>query len=47
MLKRLVDIAQTLVTRLGGFDELDPRSVHMIGMHGGAYANFVMKKLTL
>ena len=47
-LKRLVDIAQIPVTTtlhgLGGFDELDPRSLHMLGMHGSAFANLAMQE---
>ncbi|KAF9123741.1 Acetolactate synthase, mitochondrial [Mortierella sp. 14UC] len=29
---------------LGAFDELDHRSLHMVGMHGSAYANLAMQK---
>ena len=51
VLKRLVDIAQIPVTTtlhgLGGFDELDPRSLHMLGMHGSAYANLAMQESDL
>ncbi|CAG8521197.1 4707_t:CDS:2 [Ambispora gerdemannii] len=33
----------TTLQGLGGFDELDPRSLHMLGMHGSAYANLAMQ----
>lgn len=33
----------TTLQGLGSFDELDERSLHMIGMHGSAYANFAMQ----
>ncbi|KAK4211263.1 thiamine diphosphate-binding protein [Rhypophila decipiens] len=32
---------------LGGFDELDPKSLHMLGMHGTAYANMAMQEADL
>ena len=42
-LKTLADKAQIPVTTtlqgLGGFDELDSKSLHMLGMHGSPYAN--------
>ena len=48
MLKELSDKAQIPVTTtlqgLGGFDELDPKSLHMLGMHGSAYANMAMQE---
>ena len=28
---------------LGAFDELDPRSLHMLGMHGSVSANYAMQ----
>lgn len=28
---------------MGSFDELDPLSLHMLGMHGSAYANLGMQ----
>lgn len=28
---------------MGAFDEMDPRSLHMLGMHGSAYANYAMQ----
>ncbi|KAI9510270.1 acetolactate synthase [Russula earlei] len=34
----------TTLQGLGVFDETDPRSLHMIGMHGSAYANFAMQQ---
>ncbi|CAG8625837.1 2711_t:CDS:2 [Funneliformis mosseae] len=33
----------TTLQGLGAFDELDPRSLHMLGMHGSAYANMAMQ----
>ncbi|CAG8521445.1 11221_t:CDS:2 [Acaulospora morrowiae] len=33
----------TTLQGLGAFDELDPRSLHMLGMHGSAYANLAMQ----
>lgn len=51
LLKELVDKAQIPVTTtlhgLGAFDELDPRSLHMLGMHGSAYANMAMQEADL
>eukprot|EP00005_Dracoamoeba_jomungandri_P012664 CAMPEP_0174265342 /NCGR_PEP_ID=MMETSP0439-20130205/26100_1 /TAXON_ID=0 /ORGANISM="Stereomyxa ramosa, Strain Chinc5" /LENGTH=449 /DNA_ID=CAMNT_0015351755 /DNA_START=313 /DNA_END=1659 /DNA_ORIENTATION=- len=34
----------TSLLGLGGFDELNPLSLHMLGMHGSAYANFAIQK---
>lgn len=34
----------TTLQGLGSFDELDHRSLHMVGMHGSAYANLAMQK---
>lgn len=34
----------TTLQGLGTFDETDPKSLHMIGMHGSAYANLAMQK---
>ncbi|KAI0306665.1 hypothetical protein B0F90DRAFT_1692065 [Multifurca ochricompacta] len=34
----------TTLQGLGVFDETDPRSLHMIGMHGSAYANLAMQQ---
>jgi acetolactate synthase-1/2/3 large subunit len=33
----------TTLMGLGAFDELHPLSVHMLGMHGAAYANWAMR----
>ncbi|KAJ1979165.1 Acetolactate synthase, mitochondrial [Dimargaris xerosporica] len=47
ILRQLVDQANIPVTTtlmgLGAFDETDPRSLHMLGMHGSAYANLAMQ----
>jgi acetolactate synthase-1/2/3 large subunit len=51
LLKELADKACVPVTTtlqgLGGFDELDPKSLHMLGMHGSAYANMAMQEADL
>ncbi|KAK5128502.1 Acetolactate synthase, mitochondrial [Meristemomyces frigidus] len=51
LLKELADKAQIPVTTtlqgLGGFDELDPKSLHMLGMHGSAYANMAIQEADL
>jgi acetolactate synthase-1/2/3 large subunit len=51
ILKELADKVQIPVTTtlqgLGGFDELDPKSLHMLGMHGSAYANMAMQEADL
>ena len=51
LLKELSDRAQIPVTTtlqgLGGFDELDPKALHMLGMHGSAYANMAMQEADL
>jgi acetolactate synthase-1/2/3 large subunit len=51
VLKELADKAQIPVTTtlqgLGGFDELDEKSLHMLGMHGSAYANMSMQEADL
>jgi acetolactate synthase-1/2/3 large subunit len=48
LLRQLVDQANIPVTTtlmgLGAFDEEDPRSLHMLGMHGSAYANLAMQE---
>ena len=48
LLKQLSDIGNIPVTTtlqgLGAFDERDPKSLHMLGMHGSAYANFAMQE---
>jgi acetolactate synthase-1/2/3 large subunit len=50
-LRELADKAYIPVTTtlqgLGGFDELDPKSLHMLGMHGSAYANMAMQEADL
>ena len=51
VLKQLADKASIPVTTtlqgLGGFDELDEKSLHMLGMHGSAYANMAMQEADL
>ncbi|KAK4547739.1 Acetolactate synthase, mitochondrial [Oleoguttula mirabilis] len=51
LLKELAEKAQIPVTTtlqgLGGFDELDPKSLHMLGMHGSAYANMAIQEADL
>ncbi|KAJ1541942.1 Acetolactate synthase, mitochondrial, partial [Cladochytrium tenue] len=51
VLRELVDKANVPVTTtlqgLGAFDEEDPRSLHMLGMHGSAYANLAMQSADL
>lgn len=51
LLKELSDKAQIPVTTtlqgLGAFDETDPKSLHMLGMHGSAYANMAMQEADL
>ncbi|KAJ5888048.1 hypothetical protein N7495_008089 [Penicillium taxi] len=51
ILKEFADKACIPVTTtlqgLGGFDELDPKSLHMLGMHGSAYANMAMQEADL
>lgn len=48
LLKELADKASIPVTTtlhgLGAFDELDEKSLHMLGMHGAAYANMAMQQ---
>jgi acetolactate synthase I/II/III large subunit len=34
----------TTLQGLGAYDELDPKSLHMLGMHGSAYANLAMQQ---
>jgi acetolactate synthase-1/2/3 large subunit len=34
----------TTLLGLGAFDELDPRALHMLGMHGSAYANYAVQE---
>ncbi|KAF2167980.1 hypothetical protein M409DRAFT_53917 [Zasmidium cellare ATCC 36951] len=51
LLKELSEKSQIPVTTtlqgLGGFDELDPKALHMLGMHGSAYANMAMQEADL
>jgi acetolactate synthase-1/2/3 large subunit len=51
LLKELADKANIPVTTtlqgLGAFDELDPKSLHMLGMHGSAFANMAMQEADL
>jgi len=51
LLKELADKASVPVTTtlhgLGAFDELDEKSLHMLGMHGSAYANMAMQEADL
>ena len=51
LLKELSETGQIPVTTtlqgLGGFDELDPKSLHMLGMHGSAYANMAIQEADL
>ncbi len=51
LLKQLADKANIPVTTtlqgLGGFDELDPKALLMLGMHGSAYANMAMQEADL
>ena len=48
LLRELADKACIPVTTtlqgLGAFDELDDKSLHMLGMHGSAYANMAMQE---
>lgn len=47
LLRELAEKANIPVTTtlqgMGGFDELSPLSLHMLGMHGSAYANYAMQ----
>ncbi|KAF2084947.1 acetolactate synthase mitochondrial precursor [Saccharata proteae CBS 121410] len=51
LLRQLADKACIPVTTtlqgLGGFDEFDEKSLHMLGMHGSAYANMAMQEADL
>ncbi|KAI5787200.1 thiamine diphosphate-binding protein [Geopyxis carbonaria] len=51
LLKELAEKAQIPVTTtlqgLGGFDELDEKSLHMLGMHGAPYANLAIQEADL
>lgn len=50
-LKELSEKAQIPVTTtlqgLGAYDELDPKSLHMLGMHGSAFANMAIQEADL
>jgi acetolactate synthase-1/2/3 large subunit len=37
----------TTLHGLGSYDELDPKSLHMLGMHGSCYANLAMQNADL
>ena len=51
LLRELADKAKIPVTTtlqgLGAFDELDDKSLHMLGMHGSAYANLAIQDADL
>ncbi|KAF2464748.1 acetolactate synthase [Lindgomyces ingoldianus] len=51
LLRELADKANIPVTTtlqgLGAYDELDDKSLHMLGMHGSAYANMAMQEADL
>ena len=51
LLKELADKSKipvcTTLQGLGGFDELDEKSLHMLGMHGSPYANMAMQEADL
>ncbi|RAK78944.1 acetolactate synthase [Aspergillus fijiensis CBS 313.89] len=51
LLRELVEKSSIPVTTtlqgLGGFDELDEKSLHMVGMHGSGYANMAMQEADL
>jgi acetolactate synthase-1/2/3 large subunit len=51
LLRELADKAMIPVTTtlqgLGAFDELDEKSLHMLGMHGSAYANMAIQEADL
>lgn len=51
LLRQLSDLSSIPVTTtlqgLGAFDELDYKSLHMLGMHGSAYANMAIQEADL
>ncbi|KAF2490763.1 acetolactate synthase [Lophium mytilinum] len=51
ILKEFADKASIPVTTslqgLGAFDELDPKALHMLGLHGSGYANMAMQEADL
>lgn len=51
VLRKLADNGNIPVTTtlcgLGAYDEMDPKSLHMLGMHGSCYANLAMQNADL
>jgi len=51
LLRELSEKSQIPVTTtlqgLGAFDEMDPKALHMLGMHGSAFANMAMQEADL
>ncbi|KAI7882001.1 large subunit of biosynthetic type acetolactate synthase [Lichtheimia hyalospora FSU 10163] len=51
VLRKLADDGNIPVTTtlcgLGAYDEMDPKSLHMLGMHGSCYANLAMQNADL
>jgi acetolactate synthase-1/2/3 large subunit len=51
LLKELADKSSIPVTTslqgLGAFDEMDPKALHMLGLHGSGYANMAIQKSDL
>lgn len=51
VLRELANLGNIPVTTtlcgLGAFDEMDPKSLHMLGMHGSCYANLAMQHADL
>ncbi len=47
VLRKIADKANipctTTLLGLGAFDELDPKTLHMLGMHGSAFANYAVQ----
>jgi acetolactate synthase-1/2/3 large subunit len=48
VLRKMADVGNipctTTLLGLGAFDELDPKTLHMLGMHGSAYANYAVQE---
>src|SRR5207237_5068478 len=48
VLRKVADKANvpctTTLLGLGAFDETDPKTLHMLGMHGSAYANYAVQE---
>jgi len=48
VLRRLADKGNipctTTLLGMGAFDEMDPKALHMLGMHGSAYANYAVQE---